>query len=178
MPFSDPHIEYGLWYNPYDKSAVGIGNFLITVTVQIIVNTYAYSLGYCPQSYGLDYYRSGERNMKTLLRLRGFSNRKAQNVTKTWFKTIAAGTSRVQALKESMYREFSCFVNSEHLTTLSFTITEPKLAFNVIFVKLTLLATQFDDIVEDYSAYDGNLEDAFMHFLDENRYSIRPKETW
>ncbi|CAG4980709.1 unnamed protein product [Parnassius apollo] len=90
----------------------------------------------------------------------------------------AAGTLRVQSLKDSMYREFSCYVNSEHLTTIWFTITEPKLAFNVIFVKLRKLATDFEDIVEDYSAYDGNMEDAFIHFMDENRYNIRPKETW
>ncbi|CAK1584896.1 unnamed protein product [Parnassius mnemosyne] len=49
---------------------------------------YAYSLGYCPQSYGLDYFRSGESNMKMLLRLRGHSNRKAQDVTKAWFNII------------------------------------------------------------------------------------------
>ncbi|CAK1584880.1 unnamed protein product [Parnassius mnemosyne] len=89
----------------------------------------------------------------------------------------SVGAIRVQSLKDFMDHEFDCFLKDEHLTTLRFTIME-NLAYNVIFIKLGFLAAEFDDIVEDYSAYDANMEDAFMHFVKESRYSIRPIETW
>ncbi|XP_072942969.1 phospholipid-transporting ATPase ABCA3-like [Epargyreus clarus] len=53
---------------------------------------YIRSLGYCPQFYGLDDFRSGANNLRMLLVLRGFSDEDVKRETNSWLNVV--GMSR------------------------------------------------------------------------------------
>lgn len=45
-------------------------------------------LGYCPQFFGLDDFRSGADNLRMLLILRGFSDEDVRRETGVWLEVV------------------------------------------------------------------------------------------
>ncbi|CAH2042695.1 unnamed protein product, partial [Iphiclides podalirius] len=89
----------------------------------------------------------------------------------------SAGAARIQALKDFMAHEFSSFLKEDYFIALRYILSDD-LRYNVIYSKLSTMANEFREIVEDFYAYDANFEDAFVQFVNDSRYFIKPKQTW
>ncbi|XP_068620523.1 linearmycin resistance ATP-binding protein LnrL-like [Battus philenor] len=89
----------------------------------------------------------------------------------------AAGASKVQALKDFMATEFNSALKDDHMAALRYMISA-RVMYSEIFNKLTCISRDFEDIIEDFETYDGNMEDGFMQFVHDSRFNLRQKQTW
>ncbi|KPI94547.1 ATP-binding cassette sub-family A member 12 [Papilio xuthus] len=87
------------------------------------------------------------------------------------------GLSRVETLKEKLTAEFKSPLRDEHLTCLRY-IVEARLHYSEVYCKVYELTQEFADIVEDFSVFDGTLEDGFIQFVQDSRFNVRQAQTW
>ncbi|XP_045537569.1 phospholipid-transporting ATPase ABCA3-like [Papilio machaon] len=87
------------------------------------------------------------------------------------------GFSRVEMLKEMLAAEFKSPLRDEHLTCLRY-IVAARLHYSEVYCKVYELTQEFADIVEDFSVFDGTLEDGFIQFVQDSRFNVRQARTW